>query len=71
MTDKERLIALLDSFHLKLVEGNTWQQPELHSYRVPPDVNTVILHEGRGYSQFECMFHFDPDGKFVYHEVYE
>lgn len=62
MTDKERLLALLDDFGLAPTPVLT-------------EPNDVILRAGHGgvegYVGFECVFEFDADGKFHHVRVWE
>jgi len=77
MTDKEKLIALFDSFELCVeiapVSPSTPAMESLGGFRTFPKeiVSRVGIENGHGYAGFYVDFYFDGDGKFVAHGCWE
>ncbi len=74
MNDRDKLIALLESFGLPKINkpdetGSVAPDWNQHGFFV--DQGDVTLQEGQGYGGFYCEFTFDTNGKFVRHGVYE
>ena len=64
MTDRERLLALLEDFGV---------QPDQNEIGETPDSVLLTAHVGNvtGYGGFVCEFQFTPEGEFLEVSVWE
>lgn len=70
MTDKDKLLSLLQDFGIGYVDK------KYHQARGNWDDNSVVLYEDvgggvQGYMDFYCKFDFDEQGKFISVGVWE